>query len=149
MKVGQWPGCVADWGVGKASTGTPFVIITLSVDVDGSLESIDWTGYLTQDAKDKTIETLQKLGFNGNLAGLAGGRDSACIEGGKEIVAVIVSEPYKGEDKFKVKWINLKGEQYGLKKVGLDEGLAILNQFKADFLAAKPKAKAGGLNLND
>jgi hypothetical protein len=145
MKVGQWPGCVVDYGVGKASTGTPFVIITLSVDTGGSLESIDWTGYLTQNAKDKTIETLQKLGFNGNLASLAGGRDTACLENGKEIIADIVNEPYNGEDKFKVKWINLKGEQHGIKKVGLDEGLAILNQFKADFLAAKTKPH--GLDL--
>lgn len=144
MKVGQWRGCVDDWGVGKASTGTPFVVISLSVDVDGSLESIDWKGYLTDGAKDKTIETLMKLGFNGNLAGLAGGRDSGCIEGGKEIVADVMNEPYKGEDKFKVQWINLKGEQHGIKKVGLDEGLSILNQFKADFMAAKPNK---GLDL--
>jgi hypothetical protein len=146
MKVGQWPGCVADWGIGKSKEkGTPFVCITVSIDVDGSLESIDWMGYLTEAAKGRTIETLYKLGFNGDLAGLANGRNSGCIEGGKEIVAVIENEPYDGKDQFKVKWLNVKGETHGIPKVDSSEGLSILNAFKADFMAAKPKKS--GLDL--
>ncbi len=140
MKEGTFKAVVADWGVSKSKERqTPSVNVEFSVDVEGNLESITWFGYLTEAAKDRTIETLYKLGFNGDLFGLAAGRQSSCLDGGKEVILTISLEMYNGEPKYKVKWVNLPGESHGIPKLESSEGLSVLQQFKADFLRLKPK----------
>jgi len=148
MKDGIFKGVIADWGVSKSSTGTPSVNVEFSIDIDGSLETITWFGYLTEKAKARTIETLFKLGFNGDLEGLTKGRETKALEGGKEVMITVESELYKDETKYKVKWVNLPGESHGVPKLETPEAMTLLNQFKADFMAAKPKAvKLGRLDL--
>lgn len=142
MKVGTFKGVATDWGISKSpEKGTPQVFVTFSIAVDGELETLSWIGYLTDKTKERTIKTLYSLGFDGNFEGLVGGRDSGCLESGKEMSLSIVNEPYNGEDKFKIAWVNLPGEGGGMKRLEKSEAAKILDDLKADFLALKPKGE--------
>ena len=130
MRTGQFDAVVVDWGVDKSiAKGTPYIWADFSASVDGNLESVKYKGYLTDGTKDRTIEDIYKMGFNGDLEGLAKGRDSKCLESGKNLKITVVEDPKYG---FQIQWVNLPG-------VDVSGGVAIINQFKADFLAEKPK----------
>jgi len=140
VRKGQFNAYISGYGVGKSKDkGTPSVNVAFHVDVDGNQENITWFGYLTDKSKARTFETLYKLGWNGDLDGLAEGSSSKCFREGVEFNVTIDSESYNGDEKFKVKWINLIGEVHGVPSCEKSEAMSILEQFKADALSAKPK----------
>ena len=135
---GSWKAILADWGVTKSKGGTPGVVLKFSVAIGEDLVESDKILYLTEKTKARTIETLYKMGFNGNLDDLPSGRGKNALEGGKEVILSCENEVYEGETNCRIQWINLPGESHGVSKVDPKEGASLLSEFKADFLSLKP-----------
>ena len=147
---GSWKGILADWGVTKSKSGTPGVVCSFSISCGDDLVTSDKILYLTDKTKERTIETLYKLGFNGKLEDVSAGRPKNALEGGKEVILQCENEVYEGETKCRIQWINLPGESHGVTKVDAKEGSSLLDSFKADFLSLKPAGagkKKAGLDL--
>lgn len=83
--------------------GTPCVRVTFQLSDGGA--AIDWVGWLTEKTKDRTVESLEYMGFDGT--------DLSTVTK-NEVQLVIEPEEYendKGEKKtaMRVKWVNRIG----------------------------------------
>jgi hypothetical protein len=100
------------------TTGTPFVRVPCIVD---DLESpqhgreIVWRGYLTEAAERKTRERLERaFGINWDYASLCDGRASFA---GQRCRITVEEEEWKGEVRFKAKWLNPEGDDRPAKRL--------------------------------
>ena len=148
LKEGTFRAALTDWGVTKSQGGTPGVLLNFACDVDEELVQGEKILWLTDKAKQNSIQTLYKLGFNGKLEDLAGGRSKNALTGGLEVRVVCKNEIYEGETRCKIAFVNLPDEVHGLAKMDPKEGASLLDGLKADFLSykpvtAKPAAKKG------
>lgn len=165
LKPGSYKAIPNEWGINKSpEKGTESIFVELLInglDTDGKevLEARTWYGYLTEKAKDRTIETIYKLGFNGDFEGLASGRDSKALSNVTEVMVTIAHEntAQPGPNnpnptpviRDKIQWINSIGETHGAKRLDKAEAMSIINKFKGDFVAKKPVgAKKTGLDLS-
>ena len=112
----------------------------------GSIERLNWVGWLSSNAMEFTMATLvDVLGFNGNDAVNEKGElsDPKAIDWNREVKLVVELEEYEGKSYPKIKFVNrLGGSQFAscepqvlrvdLQSVG----------FKAAFLAAQAKTGA-------
>lgn len=93
--------------VGKSGTGTPHVSV-LFEDVNG--DRITWYGYLTDKAMERTIASLQILGWDAvadnGLVHKLNGTDALV---GAEAEIVVEMEEWEGKPTPKVKWVNEVG----------------------------------------
>lgn len=114
---------VRRWEVGKSKVkGTPYV----RVQLDGY---ISWTGYITPNTTEKTMQALATMGFKGtNLKQL--GNDNA-LDTNTTIVAVIgESREYNGKTYYNADWINKEASR------GFDEkSKDLLDDFDIDTRA--------------
>lgn len=97
------------WICESDEKATPFVRIPVQVTEEGTeKDSVGvWQGWLSNAAFDRTIKSLvEAFGFNGDLAGLATGRQSFT---GKPCNVTVKPEEYDGKTYFKVKWLNAPG----------------------------------------
>jgi hypothetical protein len=138
LREGTFKAVLTDWGVTKSSKGTPGVLLTFAVDVDEDLAQGEKILYLSDAAKQNSIQTLYKLGFNGNLEDLPAGRSKNALTGGVEVRVVCKNETYEGETRCKIAFVNLPDEVHGLNKLDPKEGASLLAGLKADFLSYKP-----------
>lgn len=153
LKPGTYKACPMDWGVSKTKTGTEQIFVNIAVsginpDGQEDLVNITWFGFLTEKAKDRTIEAIYKMGFNGDFEGLALGHDSKALDVSKTIMVVTENEEYEGETNSKIKWINEIGEVHGIKRLDKAEALSIINKYKGDFQSKKPVGAKKALNLS-
>lgn len=124
--------------VKKASTEKKFVAVTFRLE-DGPDrgKSVDWQGWLSPKAKERTVKALVAMGFDGeNL--------SSCKE---EVIVVLENEEYEDEEgkkhvRARVKWVNDPNRTGGfgtdLDKTELQETMSELKGLHAD--AKKPVA---------
>lgn len=127
--------------LGRSSTGTPHIAVLFE---DAAGDRITWYGYLSDAAMERTLHSLQVLGWNplqddGRIDRLNG--TEALV--GAEAEIVVESEVYNGEARMKVKWVNEVGGG------GLGEGMAPddANAFAASIRAkilSAPKPKPNG-----
>ena len=150
LKPGVYKATPFDWGVGVTPTkGTEQIWVTMAVqgvnqEGEACGENITWFGYLTEKAKDRALETIYKLGFDGNFEGLCLGHDSHALDFDQEVIVTVEIE----DGKNKIQWINAIGESHGIKRLDKTEAMSIINKFKGDILSKKPvTAKKKGLDL--
>ena len=129
--------------LGRSGTGTPHVAV-LFEDING--DRITWYGYLTDKALERTVASLQILGWNpaehgGDIASLNG----TGILAGAEAEVVVEAEEYNGDIQMKVKWVNERGGGLG-SGMGADEAATFASDLRAKIMgAAKPQpAKSPG-----
>lgn len=97
------------WICESEDKGTPHVRIPVEVTEDGTEKGASgvWLGWLTNAAFDRTIKTLvEAFGFNGDLAGLATGRQNFT---GKPCNVTTKAEEYNGKTYHKIAWLNAPG----------------------------------------
>lgn len=123
--------------VKKSSTEKKFVAVTFRLE-DGPDrgKSVDWQGWLTPKAQERTVKSLVAMGFDGeNL--------SSCKE---EVIVVLENEEYEDEEgkkhvRARVKWVNDPNRTGGfgtdLDKTELQETMSELRGLHAD--AKKPQ----------
>ncbi len=107
MGIGTHAAKVVSHGLGKSGTGTPHIAV-LFENVAG--ERITWYGYLSDKAIERTVKTLEDLGWvpahdGGDITAL-NGTDRLV---GAEAEVVVEAEVYNGEERRKVKWVNRPG----------------------------------------
>ena len=77
---------------------TPAVAVVFHIqsgDVKGTL--IEWTGFLTPAARERTVESLEHCGFDGEDLGTCCNRD---------VAIVVEDDEYEGVIRSKVRWVN-------------------------------------------
>lgn len=120
--------------LGKTSTGKEQVAAEFEILAPQSLagKTIWWYGYFTDGAVDRTLESLEHMGWNGNGL-LPADLETATT---KEVSLVCEYEEYNGQKQLKVKWVNAAG---GGVKEKLDDGsaLALNERLKGTLLARK------------
>lgn len=131
------------------SKGTPFVGVMFAV-VEGPFtgQRVKWEGWLTERTAERTIESLQHCGWDGDdISVFATGLNGLDRN---DVDLVIAMEPYNGDDPSKagnmypkVQWVNRVGT--GPKFAGESVGAAKAVEFGQKFrgLALAVKAKAG------
>lgn len=109
----------------------------------GSKETLRWTGWLSENAIEKTMETLvDVLEFNGDDTVDANSilTNPTALNYNKKVKLVVELEEYNGKSYPKIKWVNNVGGSsfVGVEPTVIKSKLDGLN-FKAKFLAAKQK----------
>ena len=87
---------------GVAETGTEQVAVTFEIRSDGPWKEyrITWFGYFAEGTVRRTMESLRHCGWEGDDVTDLAGLDR------NEVELEVVHEPYKGELRPKVKWVN-------------------------------------------
>ncbi len=123
--------------LGRSGTGTPHIAV-LFEDVNG--DRVTWYGYLTDAAMERTVRSLQVLGWDpmadgGRIEQLNGTQRLA----GAEAEIVVEMETFEGKTQPKVKWVNEVGGGLG-EGMPPQEATAFSASIRAKILsAAKPK----------
>lgn len=129
---------VASHVLGKSGTGTPHVAVMFE---DEHGDSLTWYGYLTDKALERTIASLEILGWDpvahdGRIDSLNG---TGILEGNPADI-VVEMESYQNELRPKVKWVNRPGGSLG-DGMAVEDANAFAAQLRAKILSApRPKA---------
>lgn len=100
---------VIDHVLGKSGTGTPFVAVQFESEVQIG-DRITWYGYLTDAAFERTVASLQILGWDpAEHNGLMTSLNGTGILKGAPAEIVIDEEQFEGKARMKVKWVNSPG----------------------------------------
>lgn len=124
--------------LGKSGTGTPHVAVLFE---DPAGDRITWYGYLSDKALERTIASLEILGWDsaehdGRIESLNG----TGILADNEAEIVVELEEYNGDVRPKVKWVNRPGGGMG-EAMGADEAATFSATLRQKILSAKgPKA---------
>lgn len=123
----------------KTSTGKEQLAVTFE-DENGDL--ITWYGYFTDQAIQRTTESLKILGWKPEehdyrVASLHG----TDLLVGAEAEIVVENEEYDGKTRPKVRWVNSPGSAGGVREILTDEEAGSFSQrMRAAFVTAKPPA---------
>jgi hypothetical protein len=129
---------VVHHALGRSSKGTPRVTVQFE-DVNG--ERIVWDGYLSDAALERTLASLQILGWDpvandGRVDSLNG--TGILVDNEAEIV--VEHEVYNEDIQAKVKWVNAPGGGTG-EAMADDDAKSFAAQLRAKILSApRPKA---------
>jgi hypothetical protein len=99
------------WSGVSSKKGTPYIQIDLIVEAGEAKGSkVRWTGYLSDNAIEKTLKTLNEIfGWKWNADEL---EFEEVPFDGVIVTAEVVSEEYNGKTFYKAKWINaIRDEQ--------------------------------------
>lgn len=131
---------------GTSSKGNTQIAITVEVvehpDLAGS--EITWLGHFTDKTTDRTIESLQHMGWQGDdLSELDQLDGAACAKLLPDIIEIVVApEEYDGDVNLKVQWVNKPGAgRFAFKEPLTGQGL---KAFAAQMRGTVRGAKAGG-----
>jgi hypothetical protein len=138
---GHWRARAADWALGTASTGTKQIGVDfLILDGEATGKHITWYGYFTEETFERTIESLQHCGWEGDDLSDLRGLDR------NEVTIVVDHEQNQqtGEIRVRVQWVNRPGGV--VMKDRMDEGSAkaFAQSMKGRILAMKQKQGGSG-----
>lgn len=135
QKIGSQIVHISAHALGKSKTGTPHIAVLFEDDAG---DRITWYGYLTDKAIERTVESLQVLGWNP----AASGGDIETLNGtdllvGNQAEIVVEMEEYEGKPSPKVRWVNRPGG--GLQKMDGAEAATFASSLRQKIMsAAKP-----------
>jgi hypothetical protein len=96
----------------ESGKGTPGVTVELELQAEGGvLERLSWTGWLSEGAYQRTVESLRYLGWKGADLDDVKGLD-------QEVEAVVKAEEYEGNWYPRVQFINRLGGAMGAAMTG-------------------------------
>lgn len=106
IKAGKYLAKPVQGAFGKSKEkGTPQVGIEFEFQTqDGGTERMWWIGYLTEKAKDRALETLAMIGFNGDENFGEGSFDPE-----SQVELDISLEEYEGKMRPRINWVNEPG----------------------------------------
>lgn len=131
---------------GTSSKGNTQIAVTVEVvehpDLAGS--EITWLGHFTEKTTDRTIESLQHMGWQGDdLSELDQLDEAACAKLLPDTIEIVVApEEYDGDVNLKVQWVNKPGAgRFSFKEPLTGQGL---KAFASQMRGTIRGAKAGG-----
>lgn len=134
LQPGTYVARAVEGKLGYAKTGTERVAVRFEIvePAEAAGQSIIWDGWLTDNAFERTVESLRHAGMTGD--------DLVALEGlgSKNVELVIAEEEYQGEFRAKVKWVNKLGGGRGLTVGAMPED-------KAKEFAARMRARVAGI----
>ena len=138
--IGRHAVKVVSHALGRSSTGTPHVAVLFE---DAGGDRITWYGYLSDAALERTIKSLQALGWdlvaNNGMVDSLNGTDLLV---GRDAEVVVDTEVYNGEVRHKVKWVNEPGGGL-VEAMPQDDASAFAATLRAKVLSA-PRPKPNG-----
>ena len=142
-KPGKYTAKIIDADVWTSKKGDPIAVLMFEfADETGSPKRRSWFGSLNGGAREITVETLVRCGFQGNsLSDLNKGKE-ALVEGPYEIVIENEANPSKGgEIQDRVKYINLPGGGGFRDRMSQDDAVRLCSglNLAADFMQARQK----------
>lgn len=87
--------------LGESKNGTRFIRVPVTIDTEGAQKgkTIDWYGYFSEKAQERTIEVLETcFGIDWNWENINWE--------GMPVEVVVEQEDYNGKTSFKAKWLN-------------------------------------------
>ena len=140
IAVGRHAVKVVSHALGRSSTGTPHVAVLFE---DAGGDRITWYGYLSDAAMERTIKSLQALGWdpvaNNGMVDSLNGTDLLV---GRDAEVVVDTEVYNGEVRHKVKWVNAVGGGLG-EGMAADDATSFAASLRQKILSA-PRPKVNG-----
>lgn len=146
---GRFRATALEGDYGRAQTGTEQVAVLFKLETGAQLT---WYGYLSENAADRTLESLVHCGVS-DLATLAD-------LGSKDVEVVVQHDTYEGKTRARIAFVNALGSGGVAMKNKASEAdkASIAKRFKGNFLklqkqhgdapaassASKPRAKATG-----
>lgn len=112
----------------KGAKNTPLVAVTFSVPEHGTIE---WDGWLTEAAVDRTFEALRYCGWVGDDV-----RDLSGIEA-NEVEIVVELEEFQGRTHPRVKWVNALGGRSSGSLLSPETAAAIAAGLKGKAIASR------------
>lgn len=142
MAIGTHAVRVVSHGLGKSGTGTPYIAVLFENE---AAERLSWYGYLSEKAIERTVKTLEDLGWvpahdGGDITAL-NGTDRLV---GAEAEIVVEAEVYDGKERRKVKWVNRPGG--GVPKMEEGDAAGLAASLRGRIMSAAspaPSAKPG------
>jgi len=120
-------------GIQTTSQGKEYVSADFPVDVDGDEQLVEWRGWLTEKAMDRTIESLRLMGWWGD--DLYRLKDEGALR--NEVTIDIRQEEFNGKTTARVAFINEKpADPEAIEKKKQD----LARRFKAAAQKTKPAA---------
>lgn len=129
--------------LGKSGTGTHHVAVLFQ---DEAGDRITWYGYLSDAALERTVASLQNLGWNpAEHGGRIDSLNGTGILAGAKAEIVVENEEFDGKVRPKVKWVNAPGGGLGsgLEAAEADIFAASLRQKILSAAAPKPNGTPG------
>lgn len=135
MDAGYYRARAIEWALGKTEKGSRQVAVRFETfdDQDQPGERITWYGYFTEKTQERTLESLQHCGWEGDdITDLSG------IER-NEVQLVVEHDEYEGKVRAKVAWVNRPGGGGIAIKAPLDEAekAEFAREVKATVLAMR------------
>jgi hypothetical protein len=135
LEAGYYRARAVEWALGKTEKGKPHVAVRFETFDDQGLpgEHITWYGYFTEKTEERTLESLQHCGWEGDdITDLSG------IER-NEVQLVVERDEYEGKVRSKVAWVNKPGGGGISIKAPLDEAekAQFAREMKAKVLAMR------------
>lgn len=117
LDAGYYRARAVEWALGKTEKGNRQVAVRFETfdAEDRPGEHITWYGYFTEKTEERTLESLQHCGWEGDdITDLSG------IER-NEVQLVVEQEEYEGKRRARVQWVNKPGGGGIAIKAPLDE----------------------------
>lgn len=149
INPGKYTGRVKDYALGVTQKGDPKVMIIFTFkDEHGSQQELTWTGFLSEKAKNITIDTLLNCGMKGeDIGALVAGVECGVLDTSIDVTLVIENEEYQGKTFPRIKWVNRPGgAAFKDKLTSADVKKMPGLNLKADVLARR---KETGLNEDE
>jgi len=145
LKPGHYQALAREWTFGKTSKGTEQVAIVFEIaDGDDKGQRITWYGFFTDATYERTLDSLENAGWDGqSLAKLGGLGSRPCV---------IVVEHETGQDGktySRVRWVNSLGGGLNVKeKMESHEVASLEERMKGAMLDRRQRKASGSGNSN-
>lgn len=120
IQPGTYKALLVDWGMEKSpEKGTLAVALVFRLATAAGSSDMTWRGYLTEKTTDRTLDTLDMLGFKGSsfddlIEGSMG--KSRPLNTSKVVECVVTHQEYNGKTYARIDWIN-DPEKFAIKRV--------------------------------
>jgi hypothetical protein len=139
LTTGQYKARGVEAALGFAGTGKEQIAVLLEVsDGEKKGETITWYGYFTEQTVDRTIESLETLGWTGD--------DISKLDGVNRNEVQIVVEEEEGRAHPRVKWINRLGGLAMKVAMSTNQATSFAQRMKATITSHRA-AKSGGTKV--
>ena len=139
IEPGKYIATVSDYGQAETSTGKPYVYVYFTTQTG---EKVKWTGYLTDNAIQRTMDSLVVAGCR-DLGGVAEGMKSNAFDTSVSC-SITVEHEQDQKDPSKtyarVKWVNPLTKPKDAATIA--KGKSLLAQYQGQFEAARMKLGA-------
>ena len=140
MKKGAYPARAREWGLGVSKTGTEQVGVMfeiLSGEYAGKRRT--WYGFFTDKTVDRTLESLEHCGWNGESI-----KDLSGLDRNEVSIVVDHEEDQDGNLRERIRWVNSQGGLALKDKLDLGGVQALESRIKGKMLARKQERKNRG-----